>query len=302
MSTVNVTMRELIDAGAHFGHQTRRWHPHMKPFLYGDRNGIHIINLQYTLPRLRSACDFIQEEVASGGKVLFVATKRQAQDIVAQAAQSCGMPFVNRRWLGGMLTNFRTIRRSVERLKELEELLKDETNAAGLKKKERSRMSRERDKLMFAFEGISAMERLPEVMFVIDIKNEDIAIREAQRLGIPTVAVVDSNCDPFQIDYPIPGNDDAVRAIQLYCEKVAGAVRSGAQLFSDRLEKEGKTRSYEEEAQTPASGKRVVEITQPARRPARLERMLQQRGGEEETAVESGDAAAPAAEEKPPEA
>jgi small subunit ribosomal protein S2 len=302
MSTVNVTMRELIDAGAHFGHQTRRWHPHMKPFLYGDRNGIHIINLQYTLPRLRSACEFIQEEVASGGKVLFVATKRQAQDIVAQAAQSCGMPFVNRRWLGGMLTNFRTIRRSVERLKELEEILKDESNAAGLKKKERSRMSRERDKLMFAFEGISGMERLPEIMFVIDIKNEDIAIREAQRLGIPTVAVVDSNCDPFQIDYPIPGNDDAVRAIQLYCEKVADAVRSGAQLFSDRLEKEGKTRSYEEEAQTPSGGgKRVVEITQPARRPARLERMLQQRGGEEETAVESGEAA-PATEEKPPEA
>src|SRR5262245_31843631 len=184
-TTVPITMRELIDAGAHFGHQTRRWHPHMKPFLYGDRNGIHIINLQFTLPRLRSACEFIQEEIAHGGKILFVGTKRQAQDIVAQAAASCGMPYVNRRWLGGMLTNFRTIRRSVERFKELEELLKDEENAHGLTKKERSRLMRERDKLKFAFEGIVQMERLPDVIFLIDIKNEEIAVREAQRLGIP---------------------------------------------------------------------------------------------------------------------
>jgi small subunit ribosomal protein S2 len=279
MSTVPITMRELIDAGAHFGHQTRRWHPHMKPFLYGDRNGIHIINLQYTLPRLRSACEFIQEEVAHGGKVLFVGTKRQAQDIVAQAATACGMPYVNRRWLGGMLTNFRTIRRSVERFKELTELLGDEEKSRGISKKERSGLTRECDKLRFAFEGIVNMERLPDAMFVIDIRNEAIAISEARRLGIPTVAVVDSNCDPFEIDYPVPGNDDAVRAIQLYCDKVGEAVRSGGHLFSARIEKEGRARQYEEEQPAPASGagKRVVEITQPARRPARLERMLQQR-------------------------
>jgi small subunit ribosomal protein S2 len=295
MSTVTITMRELIDAGAHFGHQTRRWHPHMKPFLYGDRNGIHIINLQYTLPRLRSACEFIQEEIAHGGKLLFVGTKRQAQDIVAQTAASCGMPYVNRRWLGGMLTNFRTIRRSVERYKELEELLKDEENSHGLTKKERSRLMRERDKLKFAFEGIVQMERLPEVIFVIDIKNEEIAVREAQRLGIPTVAVVDSNCDPFEIDYPVPGNDDAVRAIQLYCEKIAEAVRSGAQLFNDRLEQEGRARAQDEGVQATQTGKRVVEITQPARRPARLERMLQQRGGEEESAAPTPEGGEPPA-------
>jgi small subunit ribosomal protein S2 len=299
MSTVAITMRELIDAGAHFGHQTRRWHPHMKPFLYGDRNGIHIINLQYTLPRLRSACEFIQEEVAHGGKLLFVGTKRQAQDLVAQAAISCGMPYVNRRWLGGMLTNFRTIRRSVERFKELTELLGDEDKSRAISKKERSGLSRECEKLKFAFEGIANMERLPDAMFVIDIRNEAIAISEARRLGIPTVAIVDSNCDPFEIDYPVPGNDDAVRAIQLYCDKISEAVRVGAQLFSDRIEKEGRARQYEEEQQTPqaGAGKRVVEITQPARRPARLERMLQQRGPEETTA--EPEAGAPQGEGSP---
>jgi len=223
MSTVPITMRELLDAGVHFGHQTRRWHPHMSGYLYGDRNGIHIINLQFSLPQMRKACDFLREIVADGGKVLFIGTKRQAQDTVAELAQSCGMPYVNRRWLGGMLTNFRTIRRSVERYKELNLLLGDETNSGSLSKKERSRLAREQSKLHIAFEGIVDMERLPDAVFVIDILKEDIAIREAQRLGIPIVAIVDSNCDPFAVDLPVPGNDDAIRAIRLYCEKIAEA-------------------------------------------------------------------------------
>ncbi len=275
MSTVPISMQELLDAGVHFGHQTRRWHPNMKPFLYGERNGIHIINLQYTLPRLREACDFGAEAVASGGSVLFVGTKRQAQDVVAEAARSAGMPYVHRRWLGGMLTNFRTVRRSVERYKELSDLLGDEEKAKALSKKEKARMVREHLKLHTAFEGIARMERLPDAVFIIDLRKEAIAVHEAQRLGIPIIAVVDSNCDPLSIDHPVPGNDDAVRAIQLYCEKMAQACRTGADLFNQRIEEEGKAHVEEREAHGRAPlGKRVVEITQPARRPARLERML----------------------------
>ena len=299
MSTVPITMRELLDAGVHFGHQTRRWHPHMSGYLYGDRNGIHIINLQFSLPQLRKACDFLRDIVGDGGKVLFVGTKRQAQDTIAELAQSCGMPYVNRRWLGGMLTNFRTIRRSVERYKELNQLLGDETNAGSLSKKERSRLSREQMKLHIAFEGIADMERLPDAVFVIDILKEDIAIREAQRLGIQIVAIVDSNCDPFSVDLPVPGNDDAIRAIRLYCEKIAEACRLGSGMHQDRIVEEDRAHHVAED-RSPQVGKRVVEITQPARRPARLERMLTQREGDDK-----GDAAAaetPAAEGDAPAA
>ncbi len=174
-ATHAVTMRELLEAGVHFGHQTRRWHPAMKPFLYGERNGIHIINLQLTLPRFREALDYVRDTVASGGKVLFVATKRQAQDIIAEKARTCGMPFVHRRWLGGMLTNFRTIRKGIDRYKELNALLADEENSAGLSKKARSRLAREQLKLHKAFEGIADMERLPDAIFIIDVKREAIA-------------------------------------------------------------------------------------------------------------------------------
>jgi len=275
MSTTPVTMRELLDAGVHFGHQTRRWHPHMKPFIYGERNGIHIIDLQHSLPRLRAALDFVAETVAHGGKVLFVGTKRQAQDLVAEYARSCEMPFVHRRWLGGMLTNFRTIRKGVERMKELNELLDDEENQSRLSKKERSRLTREREKLKIAFEGIVDMERPPDAVLIVDIRKESIALQEARRLSIPTIAVVDSNCDPDGIDFAIPGNDDAIRAISLYCGKVAEACRIGQELHSERIQEEDKLVPEEEGEAAPQLGKRVVEITQPARRPARLERMAQ---------------------------
>ena len=235
MSMPAVSMRDLLEAGVHFGHQTRRWHPSMKPFIYGERNGVHIINLQLTLPRFREALDFIRETTASGGAVLFVATKRQAQDIVAEQARAAGQPFVHRRWLGGMLTNFRTIRRGIERYKELNELLGNEESSSQLSKKEKSRLVREQLKLHKAFEGIVDMERTPDALFVIDVRREAIAILEARRLGIPVIAVVDSNCDPHGIDLSIPGNDDALRAIRLYCEKVAEACREGKELFNARI-------------------------------------------------------------------
>jgi small subunit ribosomal protein S2 len=316
MPEVAISMRELLEAGVHFGHQTRRWHPHMRPFLYGERNGIHIINLQYTLPRFRKAADFVTEVVASGGSVLFVGTKRQAQDIVAEQARSCEMPFVHRRWLGGMLTNFRTIRRGIDRYKELTELLADEENAGGLSKKERSRLTREHLKLHKAFEGIVDMERPPDCTFVVDIRRAHIALKEAQRLGIPIVAVVDSNCDPDGIDYSVPGNDDAMRSIQLYCEKVAEACRIGKELHNQRIVEEGRAETEVAEAESPQVGKRVVEITHPARRPARLEREAQRQKEElaaaeraekppaaaEGEPVEGAEAAPPAAEGAPAEA
>ena len=281
-----VSMRDLLEAGVHFGHQTRRWHPHMKPFLYGERNGIHIIDLQYSLPRLRYALDFVRECVANGGRVLFVGTKRQAQDIISNCAEASGMPFVHRRWLGGMLTNFRTIRKGVERFKELTEMLGDEDSQAGISKKERSRLSREHNKLRTAFAGIVEMERLPDAVLVIDIRKEAIALAEARRLGIPVVAIVDSNCDPDGIDYPIPGNDDAIRAIRLYCEKVASACIEGANLFNERVQAQKKAEpEATDDGGEAYSGKRVVEITQPARRPARLERML--KALEEEGTIEA---------------
>ena len=275
-----VTMRELVDAGAHFGHQTQRWHPNMKPFLYGERNGIHIIDLQQTLPRVREALEFVKELVADGGRVLFVSTKRQAQEIVAETAQAVGMPFVHRRWLGGMLTNFRTVRKGVERYQELIQILGDEERLGQLTKKERSKLSREHLKLHKAFEGISDMERLPDAMFVIDIRREAIALQEAKRLGIPVIAIVDSNCDPAEIEYSIPGNDDAQRAIRLYCQKISEACLLGEELFQSRVLESDQEKPPVEEEERPTLGKRVVEITQPARRPARMERLAQERRAE----------------------
>jgi small subunit ribosomal protein S2 len=274
-----VSMRELVDAGCHFGHQTRRWHPAMKPYLYGERNGIHIIDLSHTLPRLRRAIDFVQETVARGGTVLFVGTKRQASDTVAELAQAAGMPYVHRRWLGGMLTNFRTIRKGVERYKELTALLTS-TDPRGpqLNKKERSRLVREHLKLHKAFEGIANMERVPDALVLIDIKVETIALTEARRLGIPVIAIVDSNCDPRGIEHAIPGNDDAIRAIRLYLERLTEACRLGLQMHEERLVADQKDAPPEEAR--PQHGKRVVEITQPARRPARMERMAAERRAE----------------------
>ena len=221
------TMRQLLEAGVHFGHQTHRWNPKMAPFIYGSRNNIHILDLRETSPMLQRAMLKVRDEVAGGGRVLFVGTKRQASGPLTAAANACGQYYVNHRWLGGMLTNWRTISNSIKRLRTLEEQLAEETS--GLTKKELLQLTRERDKLERALGGIKEMGGLPAVMFVIDTNKEDIAIREARKLSIPVVAVVDSNCDPDLIDYPIPGNDDAARAISLYLDLISRAVIAGLQ-------------------------------------------------------------------------
>jgi small subunit ribosomal protein S2 len=219
-------MRQMLEAGVHFGHQTRYWNPKMAPYIFGERNKIHIINLEKSLPLAREACAFIKATVADGGKVLFVGTKRAARDAVRSHATRCEMPFVSQRWLGGMLTNYKTIRQSVKRLMTLEEMA-EEGGFEGLTKKEILGLSRERDKLERSLGGIKQMKSLPDVMFVIDVEHEDIAVREAQKLGIPVVAVVDTNCSPEGVDYIVPGNDDAMRAIELYAALIADAVLDG---------------------------------------------------------------------------
>ena len=225
MAATVVTMQQLLEAGAHFGHQTHRWNPKMKPYIFGDRNGVHIIDLSQTVPLFARALDFVQQTVARGGKVLFVGTKRQAQDAIAEAAHASGQHFVNHRWLGGMLTNWKTISNSIKRLKSLEEQLSGDT--AGLTKKEVLQLTRERDKLEKSLGGIRDMGGLPDVMFVIDTNKEELAIKEANVLGIPVVAILDSNSDPSGIAFPVPGNDDASRAIRLYADAVAQAVSEG---------------------------------------------------------------------------
>ena len=225
MATNVVTMQQLLEAGAHFGHQTHRWNPRMKPYIFGDRNGVHIIDLSQTVPLFARALDFVTQTVQRGGKVLFVGTKRQAQDAVAEAAKTSGQHFVNHRWLGGMLTNWKTISNSIKRLKTLEEQLSGDT--AGLTKKEVLQLTRERDKLENSLGGIRDMGGLPDIMFVVDTNKEELAIKEANTLGIPVVAVLDSNSDPSGIAFPVPGNDDASRAIRLYCDAIAEAVSNG---------------------------------------------------------------------------
>src|SRR5215203_3788292 len=225
MATNVVTMQQLLEAGAHFGHQTHRWNPRMKPYIFGDRNGVHIIDLSQTVPLFSRALDFVTQTVQRGGKVLFVGTKRQAQDAVAEAARSSNQHFVNHRWLGGMLTNWKTISNSIKRLKTLEEQLSGDT--AGLTKKEVLQLTRERDKLEKSLGGIRDMSGIPDVMFVIDSNKEELAIKEANVLGIPVVAILDSNSDPNGIAFPVPGNDDASRAIRLYCDAIANAALAG---------------------------------------------------------------------------
>ncbi|MBL8657066.1 MAG: 30S ribosomal protein S2 [Altererythrobacter sp.] len=225
MAAPTVSMHQLIEAGAHFGHQTHRWNPRMKPYIFGARNGIHIIDLSQTVPLFARALDFIQDTARAGGKVLFVGTKRQAQEPIAQAARAAGQHFVNHRWLGGMLTNWKTISNSIKELKSLEEKLSGDTS--GLTKKEVLNLTRKRDKLEMSLGGIRDMGGIPDVMFVIDANKEDLAIKEAGVLGIPVVAVLDTNVDPSGIAFPIPGNDDAARAVKLYCDAVSEAARSG---------------------------------------------------------------------------
>lgn len=221
------TMRQLLEAGVHFGHQTHRWNPKMSRYIFGVRNGIHIIDLEQTVPMLHRALGAVREIVSSGGRVLFVGTKRQASSPVTEAARRCGQYYVNHRWLGGMLTNWSTISISIKRLKDLDGMLADDN--VGLTKKELLRLTRERDRLERALGGIKEMGGIPDLLFVIDTNREDIAIKEGRKLGIPVVAVVDSNSDPVGIAYPIPGNDDALRAINLYCDLVVQSVLGGIQ-------------------------------------------------------------------------
>jgi small subunit ribosomal protein S2 len=246
----SMSMRQMLEAGVHFGHQTRFWNPKMAPFIFGERNRIHIINLEKTLPLYLEAADFIKNTVADGGRVLFVGTKRSAREAIAREAARCGMPWVSHRWLGGMLTNFKTIRQSIRRLAEI-----DEMAANGLldqrSKREAQMVRREREKLERSLGGIKEMEGLPDVMFVVDVGHENIAIHEAQKLGIPVVAIVDTNCSPDGISYVIPGNDDAMRAIELYAAGIADAVIEGRSTIPEvpvgedefvELDEEGKPR------------------------------------------------------------
>jgi small subunit ribosomal protein S2 len=228
MAVPTFTMRQLLEAGVHFGHNTRRWNPKMEPFIFGVRNGIHIIDLQQSVPMLYAALNAARAVASEGGRVLFVGTKRAASEIVAESARKCGQYYVNQRWLGGMLTNWTTISQSIKTLRELEEQLSGES-ALGLTKKETLQLTRKRDKLEMALGGIKEMGGRPDLVVVIDTNKEDIAIKEAKKLGIPVVGVCDTNSDPSDIDMPIPGNDDAMRAIQLYCDLFAGAVIDGLQ-------------------------------------------------------------------------
>jgi small subunit ribosomal protein S2 len=233
MALPDFTMRQLLEAGVHFGHHTRRWNPEMAPFIFGVRNGVHIIDLEQTVPLLHRALQSVRDVAAGGGRVLFVGTKRQAQEPVAEAAKRCGQYFVNHRWLGGMLTNFKTISNSIKRLRDLDERVNAPAGAAGatggLTKRELLELTRDRDKLERALGGIKEMAGLPDILFIIDTNKEAIAVQEANKLKIPVVAVLDSNSSPDGILYPIPGNDDAMRAIHLYCELVSGAVLDGLQ-------------------------------------------------------------------------
>jgi len=229
----NITMKELLEAGVHFGHQTKRWNPKMKEYIFGERNGIYIIDLQKTLKMFKEASKFVQDLAAESKIVLFVGTKRQAQDAVAEEAQRCSQYYVNQRWLGGLLTNWVTVQKSVKRLKELDEMATDGRYEL-LPKKEVIKLERERKHLQANLAGIKDMSRLPDAIFVIDSNKEQIAVREARKLGIPVVAVVDTNCDPTEVDYVIPGNDDALRAIRLFATKIADSVVEGSQVATDK--------------------------------------------------------------------
>ncbi|MBI1338707.1 30S ribosomal protein S2 [bacterium] len=226
MALPEFSMRQLLEAGAHFGHQVHRWNPKMKPFIYGERSGIHIIDLSQSVPLLHQALVKVREAAAKGGRILFVGTKRQAADPVAEAAARCAQYYMNHRWLGGTLTNWETVSHSIKRLRELDDLL-ERGEGSGRTKKELLKLNRERDKLQRTLGGIRNMGGLPDLMFVIDTNKEAIAVKEARKLGIPVVAVVDTNCDPDEVDFPIPGNDDAARAVTLYCGLVADAILDG---------------------------------------------------------------------------
>ncbi len=229
----NITMKELLEAGVHFGHQTKRWNPRMKEYIFGERNGIYIIDLQKTLKMFKEASKWVTDLTATGKVILFVGTKRQAQDAIAEEANRCGMFYINNRWLGGLLTNWITVQKSVKRLQELDEMATDGRYDL-LTKKEVIKLERERKHLQANLAGIKNMKRLPDALFIVDSNNEAIAVKEARKLGIPVVAVVDTNCDPTVVDYVIPGNDDALRAIRLFTSKISDSVIEGVQIAGDK--------------------------------------------------------------------
>ncbi len=265
-----ITMKQLLEAGVHFGHQTRRWNPKMKPFIFGARNGIYIIDLQQTVKRFITAYNFVSDVVASGESVLFVGTKKQAQETIREESTRCGMFYVNHRWLGGMLTNFKTIKKSIDKLKELEAMMED-GSIQRFPKKEILRMQRVRQKLERNLGGIKNMERLPGALWVVDPRREKIAVHEANKLKIPVVAIVDTNCDPDPIDYIIPGNDDAIRAIRLLTSKIADACLQGKAKYEEKMQAE-MDKEQEMEEEVPAGellikeeGAPAVEIINPIR-------------------------------------
>jgi small subunit ribosomal protein S2 len=258
-------MKELLEAGVHFGHQTKRWNPKMKEYIFGERNGIYIIDLQKTLKMFKEASKFVTDLAADGKTVLFVGTKRQAQDAIAEEAGRCGMFYINQRWLGGLLTNWVTVQKSVKRLKELDEMATDGRYEL-LPKKEVIKLERERKHLQANLAGIKELNRLPDAVFVIDSNKEQIAVREARKLGIPVVAVVDTNCDPTEVDYVIPGNDDALRAIRLFASKIADSVAEGAQMAKDSVSAElaaaaGVARQAEAAAAADAAAQSTVDLS-----------------------------------------
>lgn len=240
-----VTIKQLLEAGVHFGHQTKRWNPKMKPFIFAERNGIHIIDLQKTVACIEKAYEVVRDVSGNGGKVLFVGTKKQAHEVIKTEAERCNMPYVNQRWLGGLLTNFQTVRRSIEKLKELRSA-RDSGLWDSYTKRERKHLEIELNRLEKYVGGIEGLDRLPDLLFVIDTKKEENAVKEANKLGIPVVGVVDTNGDPEVIDYPIPGNDDAIRAIRLYCSKIADAILEGAGMRKEEEEEEATMPDIEE--------------------------------------------------------
>jgi len=293
----DVTMRQMLEAGVHFGHQTRYWNPKMAPYIFGERNKIHIINLEKSLPMAREACAFVKATVADGGKVLFVGTKRAARDSVRKHAIRCEMPFVSQRWLGGMLTNYKTIRQSVKRLMTLEEMAA-EGGFEGLTKKEILGLNREREKLEKSLGGIKEMKSIPDVMFVVDVEHEDIAIREARKLGIPVVAIVDTNCSPEGVDYIIPGNDDAMRAIELYSALIADAVIEGKASLPEVALGEDEFVELDAEGNVKKTGERRKKGAKKPARKATVKKKAAAKKVEDKAKQEaSAPAAEPAAEE-----
>ncbi len=255
---MNVSMKELLEAGVHFGHQKRRWNPKMKPYIFTERNDIYIIDLQKTLEKLEEAYNFIKELCANGGIVLFVGTKKQTQDAVKEEAIRCGMPYVSFRWLGGMLTNFSTIIKRLDYLNELEKK-QESGELQRLPRKERVHLEKEIEKLRKNLGGIRELKTLPDALFVLDTKKEEIAVREARKLGIPIVAVVDTNCDPEEVEYPIPGNDDAIRSASLFCRVIADAVQEGRNIYQKKIET-GEIEFAETEAEKEARPYEMVEV------------------------------------------